>query len=627
MTSINIANIVLFASAMMILLGIFSSLIANRFGAPLLLVFLVLGMLLGEDGPGGIVFNDYYATYLIGSLALSIILFDGGLRTRLRAFRGILAPSLLLATLGVLATAALTGVAAVLVLPALSPLEALLLGSIIASTDAAAVFFLLRSGGLQLQSRVGSTLEIESGTNDPVAVFLTIVLTELVLAGPAAPGWQVVMRLAEQAIIGSWLGLASGFAAVWLLNRVQMPGGLHPLFAVVGAVFIYSMTAILGGSGLLAAFLAGLVVGNRPVRAYSSIVAFHDAATWLAQIAMFLVLGLLVTPSTLIQYAAPGLLIAAALTFLARPIAVWLCLLPFGFTRNEMLFISWVGLRGAVSIFLAAIPTLAQVPHAEVYFNVAFFVVLLSLLVQGWTINSTARRLGLALRRSAPAVTRIELDLPGQVELEMVGYPVSSDSLVLGLMRLPLWARLVLVVRGKEVLGAAEAGTLKPGDYAYFLVPPERVPRLDRLFVETSDLIRRTAPLFGELVVKGDAPVAEIAPLYELDLPAEDKDKTVADYFAAHIKGRPQPGHRLPLGRATLVVRAVEGERVVRAGLQLEELIDTLIASAVAQPARMKPLPASMQRLLNWLSRKQPRPETKERLGPHRVHEDMPPKR
>lgn len=600
MTSIDIANLVLFAGAVMILLGIFSSLIAKRFGAPLLLVFLVLGMLLGEDGPGGLVFNDYYLTYLIGSLALAIILFDGGLRTRLRAFRGIIAPSLLLATLGVVVTAAVVGLGAFVILPGLEPLEALLVGSVVASTDAAAVFFLLRSGGLQLQSKIGSLLETESATNDPMAMFLTIVLTELLLAGQLAPSWELAGRLGEQAALGAAFGVAGGFAAVWLLNRVEMPGGLHPLFVVAGAASIYAMTSILGGSGLLAAYLAGLVVANRPVRAYPSIVAFHDAATWLAQIGMFLVLGLLVTPTTLIQYALPGLAIAAFLTLVARPAAVWMCLLPFNFTRKEMLFISWVGLRGAVSIFLAAIPTLARVPNAEVFFNIAFFVVLVSLLVQGWTINPAARRLGMALRRTAPAVTRIELDIPGQVDQEMVGYPVGSESLVLGLTRLPSWARLVLVVRGKEILSAAEAGALQAGDYAYFLVPPERIQRLDRLFSETPDLTRRTLPLFGELTIRGDAALVEIAHLYDLDLPPQHKDKTVADYFEAQIKGRPQPGHRVLLGRATLVARLVEEGRVARAGLQLEEVFDSLVA-AIARPARLQTLPPPLTRLLDWL--------------------------
>ncbi|MGE0210589.1 MAG: potassium/proton antiporter [Parvibaculaceae bacterium] len=601
MGSIATINILLLSGSLLVLIGICSSLVANRFGTPLLLVFLGIGMLVGEDGPIGLPFNDYELTYFIGSLALAIILFDGGLRTKMSAFRSVLTPSVVLATVGVIITAALTGAAAFHLLDQLTPVEALLLGSTVASTDAAAVFFLLRSTGTQLQPRIGTLLEIESGTNDPVAMFLTIVLTELVIAGFWAPGWTVLVQLAQQATIGSAFGVAGGFLVVWLLNRVEMPGGLHPLFAVATAVLIYGVTATFDGSGLLATYLAGFVVANRPTRAYPSIVAFHDAATWLCQIGMFLVLGLLVTPSALMQYAVPGLAIALFLTFIARPAAIWLCLTPLGFTAKEMTFVSWVGLRGAVSIFLAAIPTLAQVPHAGLYFNIAFFIVLFSLLVQGWTINPMARWLGVTMRRPPPAVNRVELDIPGQVEQEMVGYPVASDSIVLGLTRLPAWARLVLVVRDEEILDAAAASVLQAGDYAYFLVPRERLPRLDRLFGASADLSRRQLGQFGELAINGDASLSEVAQLYELDVPLEEAGKTVAQFLESHIKGRPQPGNRLPLGRATLVVRGVEEGHVLRAGLQLEELIDTPIAQALARRARLDTLPGRARNVLGWL--------------------------
>lgn len=585
MADLEIVNLALLIGTVMVLFGIFSSLVATRFGAPLLLVFLVLGMLAGEDGPGGIVFDDYHATYLVGSLALSVILFDGGLRTKLSAFRGSLAPSLLLATLGVLITAVVTGLAAMQLLGGMTLLEGLLLGSVVASTDAAAVFFLLRTGGLRLKSRVGSLLEIESGTNDPIAMFLVLVLVEFLLAGADTPSLDLLSELAQQAAVGAVLGVASGFATVLLLNRLQMPGGLHPLFVVAAAVLTYAAASLLGGSGLLAAYLAGLVLANRPVRAYPSIVGFHDAATWLCQIVMFLLLGLLVTPETLLDYALPGVLLALVLTFVARPLAVWLCLLPFDFDRKEKLYISWVGLRGAVSIFLAAIPMLAGVENATAYFNIAFFIVLVSLLVQGWTLTGLARRLGLALRRTGPSVQRVELDIPGQVEQEMVGYPVGADSLILALNRLPPWVRLVLVVRDKEILGPIEAGVLKPGDYLYLLTRPERLPRLDRLFEESPDVARRLTAPFGELALNGEARLGEVAELYELTLAEADRELTIAGCFEAHFKAPPQPGARLHLGGATLVARSVEDGRVVRAGLQLDDMIEAMVASALARPS------------------------------------------
>lgn len=595
MANLDLVNFAILIGALLVLLGIFSSLVATRFGAPLLLVFLVIGMLAGEDGPGGLAFDDYRSTYLIGSLALSVILFDGGLRTKLTTFRGAVAPSLLLATFGVLVTAGLTGLAAWYVIPELEPLEALLLGGIVASTDAAAVFFLLRTGGLRLQPRIGSVLEIESGTNDPIAVFVTIVLTELLLAGGFSPSWDLILKLAQQGAIGLIAGVVGGLAVSTLLNRIEMPGGLHPLFVISGVIFIYAITSLAGGSGLLAVYLTGLVMANRPVRAYPSIVGFHDAATWLCQIVMFLVLGLLVTPRTLLEYALPGLAVAVALTFVARPAAVWLCLTPFGFGNREKLFASWVGLRGAVSIFLAAIPTLAGLPYGEVFFNVAFFVVLFSLLLQGWTLTGVARRLGVALRRTAANVHRFEIDIPGQVDQEMVGYPIAADSMILALSRMPPWSRLLLVVRENEILGPPEAGALRPGDYVYLLAPPDRVPRLDQLFVESPDVVRRMEPPIGELPVNGEARIGDIAAMYNLEVAVEDGALTVADYIAGHLASEPQPGNRIPLGNSMLVVRVVEEGGVIRAGLQLREIVDALVAAALARNPRLERMTARLR--------------------------------
>ena len=600
MTGIELVNTAIFVSSALVLLGIFSSLVATRFGAPLLLVFLVVGMLAGQDGPGGIVFNDYQATYLVGSIALSVILFDGGLRTRLSAFRGILAPSLILATAGVLITAAVSGIAGWAVLD-LDPTGALLLGAIVGSTDAAAVFFLLRTGGLRLQHRVGGTLEIESGTNDPIAVFLTIVLTEFILASGSMDGWDLALRLGMQAVIGGILGVAGGFGVVAILNRVAMPGGLHPLFAVAGAILIAAFTNIVGGSGLLAAYVAGLVLANRPTRAYPSIVGFHDAVTWLCQIVMFLVLGLLVTPSTLWDYAPQGIFVALVLTFVARPVAVWLCLAPFDFARKEKLFVSWVGLRGAVSIFLAAIPTLAGVPNAAAYFNIAFFVVLFSMLVQGSTLRAAARRLGVALRQTTHAVSRVELDIPGQVEQEIVGYPVTADSVILGLSRLPGWARVVMVVRKGHILDATVAGALQPGDYCYFLVSRDRLPRLDTLFRESPDVARRLGLLFGELAIRGETRVAEVEQFYDLDFGPHPPDITVADWVAGRIEGKPTLDMTLGVPGGKFVVRRLELGRIASIGLQLDELLQVEPDEHLL--ARLEEEADELHGLRSWLAR------------------------
>lgn len=598
MAGLDLVNTAIFIGALLVVLGIFSSLIATRFGAPLLLVFLVVGMLAGEDGPGGLVFSNYQVTYLVGSVALSVILFDGGLRTRLSVFRGVLAPSLIMATLGVVITATVAGATAWAVFD-LAPIEALLLGSIIASTDAAAVFFLLRTGGLRLQSRVGSTLEIESGTNDPIAVFLVIVLTELVLAGATVPTSAMALALAQQGAIGAVAGVIGGFALVGVLNRVTMATGLHPLFTVSGAILIYAITALAGGSGLLAVYIAGLVMANRPTRAYPSIVGFHDAVTWLSQIVMFLMLGLLVTPSTLWNYAVPGLIVALVLTFIARPLAVWLCLGPFGYAPREKLFIAWVGLRGAVSIFLAAIPTLAGVPNAAAFFNIAFFVVLLSLLVQGSTLTWAARKLGVALRSSVPNKSRVELDIPGQTEQEIVGYPVTGDTVILGLSRLPGWARVLMVVRKGQILDPATAGHLQPGDYSYFLVPRDRLPRLDSLFRESPDVARRLGLLFGELPIRGESAIGEIARFYELDFGAVDPDQPIGLWAAERLDGKPELDASITIGGGRLVVRRLEAGRIASIGLQLDELLQVEPDEALL--AQLEEDAASLRRLRRWL--------------------------
>jgi cell volume regulation protein A len=585
MASIEFTNTLLLLGAVLAMVGIFSSLIAARVGAPLLLVFLIIGMLAGEDGPGGLVFNDYQLTYLIGSLALAIILFDGGVRTRLSAFRGTLLPSTILATIGVILTAAITGLLAVYALD-VSYAEGLLIGAMVGSTDAAAVFFLLHSGGLELRRRVGTVLEIESGTNDPIAVLMTIVLVQMLLAGAAASGWQIAADVAKQALIGAAMGIAGGFATSWLLNRTPLPGGLHPVFVLSSAVLIYAATALLQGSGLLAVYLAGLVVGNRPMRAYANITNFQEATTWLCQIVMFTVLGLLVTPSRLVDYALPALAIAAWLMLVARPVAIWLCLLPFHFRWQETTFISGVGLRGAVSIFLAAIPTLSNVQHADAYFNIAFVVVLVSLLVQGWSIPWAARWLGLALPRSRPAVRRVELDLPGQLEYELVGYPIDEDSAVLQPGALPHWARLALVVRDNAILMPADAKPLRPDDHAYFLAPPHRARRLDGLFARRSaeEAEHETA---GEFAFNGDTRLGVVAQLYGLEIAREQAGATVADLFADRFEGKPELGDHLEVGGVRLVARDITEDRVTKAGLQIEGEPGSLVGTLLGRPTRL----------------------------------------
>ena len=580
MENLHAIDLTLLGGALLILVGIASSLLARRFGAPLLLVFLLLGLLLGEDGIGGIRYDDTRFTYLVGALALAVILFDGGLRTRAAQMRGSVAPALLLASVGVLMTAALTAVAASKLLD-LPPMEALLLGTIVASTDAAAVFFLLRAGGLHLQRRSGATLEIESGSNDPAAVFLTVALTTWISGQHAGQESAGVLAVALQLVWAIACGLALGYAGgrgiVRVLNRYSLPAGLHPWLALASAVALVALTNLLGGSGYLAVYLAGIVVANRPVRARADLLSVQDAATWFAQLVMFLLLGLLASPHELSRVLWPALGVAAFLMFVARPVAVFACLLPFRYRWQEMGFISWVGLRGAVGIFLASIPLLAGLPHARLYFNVAFLVVLVSLLVQGWTLARAAHGFGVAVPRSDPNTRRIQLDLPGQLEYEMVGYRVAPGSAALRGTSLPGRVRLAMVVRDGAILLPGDAGTLAANDYAYFVAPSGQAARLDWLFTEGADAHEAEKDMFGLFSLPGDVPLGDLAAFYGLTIPARFAKATAAEIFDERFDEQAQVGDRVVLGPAILVVRAVHEDRVLQVGLRFSGAGERLI--------------------------------------------------
>ncbi|HSV29797.1 MAG TPA: potassium/proton antiporter, partial [Candidatus Omnitrophota bacterium] len=376
----------------LVALSIFSSLLSFRIGAPLLLVFLGVGLLAGEDGLGGIDFDDAGAAYLVGSVALAVVLFDSGFHTSFKAFRLAAVPAMVLASLGVAVTAAIVALPAHFLL-GVGWVEGLLLGAIVASTDAAAVFFLLRVGGITVRDRVRSLLEIESGSNDPMAIFLAIILTQYLVDRSTHVGFGAVMaaEFARQYGLGIAAGLGGGFLIVQALNRLGIERGLLPVAGLSLALVLFAATSLAGGSGFLAVYIAGLVAGNSRLTAPDTMRRFQDGAIWLAQIAMFLTLGLLATPSEFVAVALPALAIAVVLTLVARPLAVWLCLLPFKVRANETAFVSWVGLRGAVSILLSLLPMIHGMEDGRLYFNVTFLVVLVSLAVQGWTIGPVAR--------------------------------------------------------------------------------------------------------------------------------------------------------------------------------------------------------------------------------------------
>lgn len=562
----------------LVALSIFAGIVSSRIGAPLLLVFLVLGMLAGEDGPGGIQFNDFRFAYLFGSIALAVILFDGGLRTQLSSFTRALWPALTLATVGVVVTAALTGAAAAVVLD-LNWVESLLVGSVVASTDAAAVFFLLHLKGARLKERVGSTLEIESGLNDPMAIFLTLACVTLITTGAEETARATADTFAGQFAVqiagGIVAGLLGGTVLVQLINRLPLASGLYAIFALSGALIIFSGTQHFGGSGFLAVYLAGLIVGNRRHKGTLLIARFHDGLSWLCQIVMFLMLGLLVTPSRLIPLLLPALAIAAVLILISRPFAVLLCLAPFRFDRKELTFVSWVGLRGAVPIFLATIPVIAEVNHAEQIFAVAYVVVLVSLVVQGWTVTLAARRLGLDLPPRPPPATRCEIDLPIESDRDMAAYTVEPTSMVArrALARLPFpeGTAILSVLRDGAMQDVSSLMRLLPGDYVLVITPRDSMATVDRLFAARAGRVLRSQPeeQIGEFTFTGETPMASLADQYGFRIPNPARDMNADGFLRAHLLRTPAAGMRLRLGDIELVVRRIEDDRITSIGLDV----------------------------------------------------------
>ena len=389
----------IFLASLLVFFGFLLIPLTRRLGAPILLIILIVGMLAGEDGPGRIEFDNFSAAYALGSLALAIILFGGGVETRMSAVRAVRVPALLLATVGVAVTASIVGVAAIFLFK-VTVFEGLLLGAVVGSTDAAATFLLIRQSNVRLPDRLENTLVLESGINDPMAIFLTLAFTGLVNLGAdfsVSSLLNYLPMLGLQLGLGSLMGAGGGLIIAWVLNRLDLRPGIYPAMALAGALAIFGGTSLLGGSGFLAAYLVGLVLRDRLKPDIAErVLGFSEAMQWLSQIALFLMLGILVTPSALPEVWLNACLMAAVLILVARPVAVFGCLSWLKFSVREQAFISWVGLRGAVPIFLAILPVITPGPVSVGFFNIVFVIVVLSLVVQGWTITASARWLGLS---------------------------------------------------------------------------------------------------------------------------------------------------------------------------------------------------------------------------------------
>jgi cell volume regulation protein A len=480
----------LLVAAALILCAILSRKIGQRLGIPMLVLFLALGMLAGSEGFGGIHFEDYEFAHGIGTAALVVILFDGGLRTPVAVVRRAWKPAAVLATLGVLVTATVTGLAAHLLLD-IGILQGLLLGSIVASTDAAAVFAALRSQGVRLPARIAATLELESGVNDPMAIFLTVSLLQIIL-GEADVGIGLAGTFLLQMAGGAVLGLAVGYGSVLLASRLRLDTpGLYPLMAILCGFLAHGSAAAIGGSGFLAVYVAGMVMGNRPMAWRHGVESFADTAAWLGQIVMFVLLGLLSFPSRLVSVGWEGTAIAVVLAFLARPLAVFVCLKPLKYSLRELSFLSWVGLRGAVPIVLATYPLLFGVPIGPRIFDIVFFAVLLSAVTQGWTLAPAARRLGLAQPLRARPSVSLEIASVHPIGAEIVHYYVDEKSRAarkaLRDLELPEGAVVAIVVRESNVITPRGSTRIEAGDQVYVVTDRTSRAAVDRAFRSVPD--------------------------------------------------------------------------------------------------------------------------------------------
>ena len=565
-------NILFLVMALLLFVSVVASRLSARLGMPLLLVFLGVGMLAGEEGVGKIAFDNFVGAVLVSQLALALILLDGGLRTPFSVFRIALKPAAVLASWGVLASVGLLGVFATFLLDIPWQLG-LLMAAIVGSTDAAAVFSLLRNSGVHLHERIRATLELESGVNDPMAILLVGVLIDLIL-NPAQTTWAgTLWILVKQLGLGVLFGVAAGKILALLLAKIRLAEGLYALLIASGGLLVFALGNLLGGSGFLTVYLVGVMVGNRRNSATEHVLNVMDGLAWLAQAVMFLVLGLLVTPSRLLDHGWQALVIAAFLILVARPLAVFSSIRWFRFTRRETAYISWVGLRGAVPVTLAIIPLMRGVPDARLLFDVAFAVVILSLLIQGTTIPFFARKLGMVLPPKPEPLDSRDIWLDRKLQLTMQSFRVGAGSEAenshpYAMTRDPRFAgsRLFALVRGGETVNVHIGTQMRAGDIAWYVL----AENLGEAFAEQfDDGSGQSQAFYGEFEIRPDIRAGELAAAYGIRADEADREKTLAAMFDERFDV-PVAGDSLLLDGFRLTVKELDDtSRIKTLGLKM----------------------------------------------------------
>jgi potassium/hydrogen antiporter len=481
--------VALVATGLLLVVSVLASRTSGRLGVPVALLFLVIGLVAGEEGLGNIPFDDYQLAFRVGTVALVLILFDGGLQTPLASLRAVIVPAGLLATLGVAATAGVTALGARAV--GLGWPEAVLLGSIVSSTDAAAVFAVLRNAGVRVKPRLAQLLELESGGNDPAAVILTLAATGAIVTG-GEWGWHMVLGAVVQLVVGILSGIGIGLVGRRVLDRARLTAaGLYPVLTLGIAFLAFGIPTVFQGSGFLAVYVTGIVLADAKLPYVSGIRRVHDSIAWFAQVSMFLMLGLLAFPSRLAGVAGPGLALGLFLAFVARPIVVAAFLFPLRMPWREVVFVSWVGLRGAVPIILATFPVLAGVQGGDTIFHVVFFIVVVSTLLQGSTLGFAARKLGVDVPGPPPPQAVLEISTREHLSGEVLSFYVEPASAVAGSpiseLPFPEGSAVMLIVRERQLVAPKGPTVLAPGDHVYVFAEPDDVGLVKLLFGRAED--------------------------------------------------------------------------------------------------------------------------------------------